>query len=350
MAARRITLADVAQAAGVSVTTASFVLNRRHAGIPADTQGRVRSAARQLGYRPHAAARALATGRTHRIGIVLNQPESFGAGDTYFGEVLAGITECALRHNYNLLLHAAHYPDWRDLCADILGGSSDGVLLVGRFASDELTPALLDSGFPTTCLSYEIPHPGCVSVDCRNEEGGYLAARHLLELGHRHLALFYPGYELSWGEERRRGVQCALSEAGVPAANLQAFAWPGDGAPSPAWVNKAIQFLKEASPRPTGVICCDELRSRMLAESLPGAGIRIPADCSVVSFNSTEVSKRAHPPLTSIWQPLREIGSRGVDVLIDHIEGRDSGESQCRLPVRLDARQSCHAPVAGAAV
>ncbi len=347
MATKRVTLADVARAAGVSPTTASFVLNGRPAAIPPSTQQRVLAAARRFGYRPHAAARALATGRTTRIGIVLNAPESFGAGDTYFMEVLAGITEGALKHNHNLLLHAAHYPDWRSLFSDIVGGASDGVLLVGRFAGDELTPALLEYGFPAVCLSYHIDHPRCVSVDGDNVEGGALAARHLLELGHRTFLLVYPGDNVSWGAERRWGFEQELEAAGISPEAVVRLSWEENALPSPNWVHEAVTYYVRLDPRPTAVVVCDERRASMFAEALPQAGIRVPEDCSVVSFNSTEISARCRPPLTSVWQPLRQIGATGVDLLMDLIKGRDLLSRAVRLPVRLDVRGSSSVPGKG---
>src|SRR5579862_1601604 len=131
MLAKRVRMIDVAQAAGVSRTTASFVLNGRSASIPEETRQRVRATAEQMGYLRHATATALATGRTHRIGIILNERESFRTEDQYFGKILKGATLGALRHNYNLLLHSAQYADWRAQRDDILSGASDGSLLVG---------------------------------------------------------------------------------------------------------------------------------------------------------------------------------------------------------------------------
>lgn len=344
MVSRRSTLADVAKAADVSRTTVSVVLNGRVAGIPIDTRERVFNAARQLSYWPHAAAQALRSGRANRIGIVLSHLENYVAGDAYFNEIMAGVTSAALRHKQDLLLHFVHYSDWSAQCAHILGGGSDGVLLVASFACDQLTPELLNSGFPIVCLSYHLTDPRCVSVDCSNEEGGYIAARHLIELGHEHLSLIYPGSETSWGAERLKGVLHAIADAGGSPERLKEFTWSHTDAPSPDWLSRAMAFLKESSPRPTAVICCDEKHARMLAEALPGAAVRVPEDISIISFDSTETSMRTHPALTSIWQPLREIGSVGVDVLVDLIEERYAGDKQRILPVRLDVRESTTAP------
>lgn len=344
MATSRVRLSDVAKAAGVSPTTASFVLNDRCESIPAETQQRVLDAARRLHYRPHIAARALATGRTRRIGIVLNQPESFSTNDTYFAEILAGIIRRATEHDRNVLLLSAHYTTWRSLFADITGGAVDGVLQISRFVSDELTPALIEAEFPLVCVSFRTDDERCLSVDCDNESGGYLAARHLVELGHTRIAVLYPGDVLSWGRERLAGIRRAVAEAGLSPDGLQVRAWDEKRLPEPTWVRDAVEWFRTLDPRPTAVICCDEIRARMVAEMLPVAGLSVPEDVSVVSFNSTEISDRCIPPLTSVRQPLPEIGRAAVDVLLERIRGGTFDASVVQFPMSLDIRQSTRRP------
>lgn len=336
-------MVDVARAAGVSRTTASLVLNDRVASIPEDTRQRVRIMAERMGYRPNSTALALATGRTHRIGIILNQPESFNTDDHYFATVLKGVTLGALRYNYNLLLHSAHYTDWRAMYDDILSGASDGTLLVGRYVHDQLTPELLDTGQPCVCISYHMEHPRCHAVDCDNEQGGCLAAQHLIKLGHRHIAVFYPGEEASWGRERRAGVEQAMMEAGLPITNLKIFPWSETTLPQPKWVERAVEFLASTSPHVTAAICCDEFRAVGLADALVGMGKQIPEELALISFNSTDLSARARPPLTSVWQPLEQIGTEAVSMLVDLIEKRTPRERIQRLDMRLDVRESCGA-------
>src|SRR5579859_1532913 len=156
---KRVRIRDVAAEAGVSATTTSFVLNGRDAAIPEVTRQRVLDTARRLGYRPNASARALATGRTHRIGVALNHPYSLTGRPTYHTEVIGGIMSALPHLDYNLLVHSANYQDWHTLHDDILGGAADGVLLVGREAPDPLTFALLEAGFPTVCVNYNVDHP-----------------------------------------------------------------------------------------------------------------------------------------------------------------------------------------------
>lgn len=340
MPTRRVRLRDVAEAAGVSPTTASFVLNNRCESIPPETRKRVLEAAERLHYRPNVSARALATGKTRRIGIVLNQPESFSTRDTYFSEVLEGIIQRATEHDRNVLLLSAHYPHWRGLFADITGGSVDGVLQISRYVSDQLLPVLLDSGFPVVCVSFHVDHPACFSVDCDNVSGGRMAARHLLSLGHRSLAVLYPGEQISWGAERMQGIQAALTEHGLDPGSVQKYAWDETALPDEKWVGGAVDWLLHLDPRPTGVICCDEIRARLLTELLPRYGVHVPDDLSVISFNSTEISERATPPLTSVRQPLPEIGRAAVDMLLARIRNQEVPEHRLRFPMHLDVRES----------
>lgn len=343
MHSKRVRMIDVAQAAGVSRTTASFVLNGRKASIPDETQRRVKRFAEQMGYRPNMTARALATGRTQRIGVILNEPRSFDSKDYYFSNILTGVMAGALRCNYNLLLHSAQFDDWSALRDDILGGSSDGTLLIGRYVDDRLTPVLLDAEIPCVCVSFHIDHPDCWTVDCDNEQGGWLAASHLLRLGHRRIAFFYPGDEASWGRERRIGMFRALAEAGCDPTAVKIYSWPETGTPDEEWVKAACRQMLAVPERPTAVICCDDWRASMVLDELQRSELRVPEEMALVSFNSTERCASCRPSLTSVWQPMYEIGIEAVSLLVDLIEGRTPQEQIRRLGVRLDIRESCGA-------
>jgi DNA-binding LacI/PurR family transcriptional regulator len=341
MAIQRVKMSDVAEAAGVSRTTASFVLNNKEANIPAETQLRVRQAAQRLGYRPHAVARALATGRTNRIGLVLIQSLCFRPGDGYFAGIISGILDGAVRNGQDLLLHSARYPDLHSLHMDVLNGSTDGVLLVGRQADDPLTMMLLDSGFPLVCISYRVDRDDCWSVDCDNFQGGKLAMEHLLSLGHRQIAFFYP-QGTSWGDARIAGARLALANAGLPDDCLHPMHWHEDTPIEERyeWITAASAFLRSEKPRPTALICSDEARVRGIVEVLPKHGIEVPRDLAVVSFNSTEMSARTRPALTSVWQPLNQIGNAAVDLLNERIAGLAPEPRVMQFPMRLEVRES----------
>ena len=344
MMKRRISSHDVARHAGVSQSTVSLVLSGR-AGtrISSETRQRVLDAAQNLNYTINVAARALVTGRTNRLAVVPIHPGGLLDRDMYYGQVLNGVTLGALHANHNLLLHSANYPDWQTLQGDILNGSSDGALLIGRKHDDPLTQALLDAGFPTVCISYYTQHPSCIAVDCDNVDGGRMAVQHLLDCGYKRLAFFAPSGVETWVEARRKGAEEALQSAGLdPNAMLllgQEYAEQNDG-----WIERLIACLRAASPSPTGIFCAEESQARILVEALGEYGFRVPEDMAVVSFNSTEMSARARPPITSVRQPLVEIGKEAVRLLHAVIAGEETAPGVRRLPVSLDVRESTCAP------
>lgn len=339
-AQRRASSHDVARLAGVSQSTVSLVLSgREDARISEETRGRVIAAALALRYSGNSSARALVTGRTHRIGVVPIRPGSLREQD-YYGHIVSGIFAGALRRSYNLLFHSASHPTWQALCGDILGGAADGVVLVGRPANDPLTGALLDAGFPTVCASYQPATAEYHSVDCDNEMGGYLAVSHLLSLGHTSIAIEMAGAENSWVRERVAGARRAIHNAGLPDEAAIAIDSSSDADLTDEWVDPFLERLLGMRPAPTAIFCCAELQARELEERLPAYGVRVPEQVSIVGFNSTDVSERARPPLTSVWQPIFEIGEAAVDMAVDLIEGAGAPPGVRRFPIRLDIRGS----------
>ena len=336
---RRVTSHDVAKAAGVSQSSVSLVMSgRTNARIPEATRERIFAAARALNYRPSSVARTLATGRTQRIGLVANTPWIFLGDQQYYQDILRGLMKGVISANYNLLLHSAQFQNDNALGADILSGGTDGVLLIGREPDDPLTAALLDADFPVVSISYVPNRPKFYAIDCDNVTGGYLMVKHLLELGHRQIGMLNESRVFSWVQERQRGIDRALEEAGLTADDLILLSDKIYSDP----LRLAQEIVRRrALPTPlTAFIFHDEWLPRAVAELLPGCGARVPEDFSIVSFNSTEASERTRPPLTSVYQPVTEIGAAALGLLVDLIEGRAPKPGVLRFPVRLDVRNS----------
>ncbi|MDX1934082.1 MAG: LacI family DNA-binding transcriptional regulator [Capsulimonadales bacterium] len=336
---RRADSSDVAVRAGVSRSTVSKVLNGRETDrIPPDTRQRVLQAARELNYVRNNRAHALVTGRTQRIGVALNHPDGFRRQGDYHRAVLEGVFAGAVECNHNLLFHAAHHPDWRALYTDIVGGSADGVLLVGSHPDDELAPALIESGFPAVFLSHtplardSEERLRCHVVDCDNVEAGRLVAAHLIQLGHRHIAF---AIEMSspritdWQHDRIHGIREFLDRSGSQCRLDILFA---QGATET--VRQALRL------RPTALILTNDGISQEVLNGLQAQHIRVPQDMSVINFNSTENCRRATVPLTSVWQPLHEIGLCAMQRVVSILSGEIIEPEVTRFPVRLDVRQS----------
>lgn len=332
---------DVARKAGVSQSTVSLVLNGRANRISEETRQRVLEAARQLNYSRNHTARALVTGRTQRIGIVANSPYSFWMRDNYYGEVLTGVTSGALDANQNLLLHTSQFPDWQGLYHDILSGATDGVLMVGYYPFPELPLRLIESGFPTVCVSFEPEHERAYSVDCDNVAGGKLGIEHLLSLGHRHIVFAYAGDGISWVQQRKEGVIAGMLEAGQKAEQILWFNLVAYEHQPIIWARRLLAEMKACASPPTAVYFADEGSARHFVETIAMFGVRVPEDIAVIGFNSTEMSARSRPPLTSVRQPLSDIGEAAVKMLMDRIEGRPIYPRRLRFPVTMDVRETC---------
>ncbi len=339
---RRASSHDVARLAGVSQSTVSLVLSKRiDARISDTTRERILAAAKELNYHTHSAAKALVTGRTHRIGIVPNKPDHFDIHNAYYYNIMAGMMRGAACENYNLLLHAASYHDWQALHQDIMSGAADGVILIGREKNDSLTNALLDSHFPTVCVSYNPGREDCYIVDCDNEQCGALAVQHLLELDHKRIMFLYQSIDNSWTRERMDGAIRAVHAAGYSSDILISRDMTQYGKWDHTWVENLVRDIETQPSRPSAIICFDEFLAHTLAEILPGNSFRIPEDIALVSCNSTEISARSKPPITSVFQPLISIGEAAVRLLSDILEGREIDRNIKRFPVHLDIRESC---------
>jgi LacI family transcriptional regulator len=345
---RRADSSDVAARAGVSRSTVSKVLNGREFGrIPADTRQRVLAAAQELNYVRNNRAHALVTGRTQRIGVAINHPHGFRHQGNYHRDVLSGIFEGAVECNYNLLFHAVHHADWRALYTDIIGGSADGVLLVGNHMNVELAPALMESGFPTVFISHtpyaeaeRVPMPHCQVVDSDNREGGYLLASHLLSLGHRHIGLSTdspPELMPDWQWDRLQGIYDAIDEcASGKDCRFEIYIAPRRSGVASA----ELTFAHYQVHRPTAIILINDEPGPELVEMFLEQGIRVPEDVSIVNYNSSEDCVRARVPLTSVWQPLHAIGLQAMRRLVTLLSGEEVTPEIIRYPVRLDIRAS----------
>jgi len=250
---------------------------------------------------------------------------------------LAGVVDSVVRRSYNLVFHTAKYPDPQTLLEDVRSGATDGVLMIGDLPYAEVARSLAASSHPTVLVSQHLGDTPCFAVDCDNECGGYTAARHLIETGHRHIA-FLLSVAQTWAEERLRGAERAVAEMGQGGVRLEVVPYT-DTIMRDAEVT-ALHWLLGTPERPDAIICDREDPAPFLVEKLPQYGIRVPDDLSIVNFNSTERCSSARVPLTSVWQPLADIGESATDLLIDIIEKKSVVSGVRRFPVRLDIRDS----------
>jgi LacI family transcriptional regulator len=224
-------------------------------------------------------------------------------------------------------LYTRHHDNEDALYDDLVGGSADGVLVIGPNAGRSIETRLVRSGHPTVFVSFS---PGqyqdVAVVDCDNRLGGEIAMRHLVERGHRHLAVVSSHLGHSFERERHEG---ALRVA--PSLTLLHEKPP----------DSMFAELLELSPRPTGIFfsTSERIASEFVERAL-NLGYAIPGEFAVVSFDGTDHSIRAALPMTSVAQPLEQIGSTALDRLVERIANPALPIDLTYLPVRLDVRQT----------
>jgi LacI family transcriptional regulator len=326
---------DVARAAGVSVATVSKVVNGRY-GVSRATIERVSAVVDELGYETSLGARSLRSHQTNVIGVLVAEFEPFST------ELLKGVSEAIASTDYDLLAfsggHRGDTVGWERRSLARLGGSLiDGAIIV--------TPTVGEArgGIPVVAID---PHTGrsdVPTVDADNTAGAVLATEHLLRLGHRRIALLGGRADLESARLREGGFRRAMAAAGVEIDEslVRVGGYRSDTAEGPA------RELLSRSDRPTAVFAANDLSAIRTMEVARGLGLRVPEDVSVVGFDNIPESALAHPPLTTIDQPLHEIGAAALHILVGLLRGEPPEHVHVQLPTSMVERSSCAPPATG---
>jgi LacI family transcriptional regulator len=309
---RRPTLSDVAARAGVSVTTASYILNRRskEMRISADAARRVQKAAAELEYRPNRSARNLRSSSTATIGVITDHV----AGGAYASRMLSGAAAAARARDHLLVIGESEGdPELeRLLIEEMLDRQVDGIVYA-TLATRSVTVATglrKHRAVLLNCVDLEVGLPGVVPDEL---EGGRTAAAAILEGGHRH-GIYVVGEEEAAGTIagglRMRGIRRRLAEDGCSLAGVVASSW----SVSPAY--DAVSGLLTRGVRPDALVCLNDRIAMGAYEALREHGLRVPQDVSVVSFDGSELAGWLRPALTSVRIPYAELGERAVEALM----------------------------------
>ncbi|MER8037940.1 LacI family DNA-binding transcriptional regulator [Streptomyces hydrogenans] len=339
-----VTIHQVAEAAGVSASTVSNVLNGRTDRMQPATLARVEEAIEKLSYRPNRAARMLRTGRIRVIGLIVPS-----VANPFWGALARELEAIALAEGYHVLLCNSERDPARELKygEELLADGVSGVVLCSSLPSiDHMTP-LLKRGlkmvaFDRTAQAGDPPSLASISVD--NAMGAELATRHLLELGHRRLAFVSGSVNSVNRRERLRGFRAALEEAGLgPDAGL---VWPGADATefgdkeSAELGRSAARELLARPDAPTGFVAVNDMCAIGVCRGARDAGLAAGRDVSVVGFDDILLADLFEPPLTTVRQPLPEMAGETFQQLRASIEqGRVAGRSLLIRP-RLVVRES----------
>jgi len=330
---------DVAERAGVSVTTVSHVINETRP-VSDELRQRVLAAIDELGYQPNVLARSLRRGETHTIGMIV--PDS---ANPFFAELARGIEDTSFEHGYNLILcNSDGDLDKELIYADVLTEKQvDGILFVAAGVSTDHIRALQERRIPVVIVDREIPDVSVDQVLTDNARGGWLATRHLLELGHRCIGCITGPSDVTPSAERVTGYRQALSEGGIPVDEVLIV--KGDFQYESGY-RAARQILARDDP-PTAIFTCNDLMAVGAISAAVEMGCQVPVNLSVVGFDDVRLASFANPPLTTIVQPKYEMGVLATTMLLERMRNHDIPPRRRLLDTSLLIRQSTAPPEAG---
>ena len=345
MSNKNIGIKDVAQAAGVSVTTVSHVLNNvSYARVSPETKDKVRAAAEELGYEPNRLAQALRTQRTGMLGLLSEDI----ATTPHAGRIILGADEAAKRRGYNLMiLNTSASASLESRTADVealLERRVDGILYATMYHRTVELPPNLDS--VRSVLVDSVSASGNICAVIPDEEGGArTAVTALLEAGHSRIGFLNNTDDVPATRLRLQGFRRTLDRAGLDGGSA-----PVESAPSevPGGYEAARRMLGR-SDRPTALFCYNDRMAMGAYRAAAELGLAIPTELSIVGFDDQQlIAANLHPGLTTVALPHYEMGAWATDQLIDAIEGKNDLASMALRPTVLDCplviRDSIAAP------
>lgn len=327
----KVSMAEIARQCGVSKATVSRAL-ADDPRVKPETKQYIKEVARRFNYEPHPIASNLARRRTGTIGVVFpGAPRTIA--DPFFLEYLNGVSSVLFEHGYSMLLPQVSRENAASTITQLLApGRVDGVVLTEPRVEDERIEILQKNGMPFVFLG-QTNVPDVAWVDGDNEGGAYLAVAELYEWGHRRIAVITGEQRLVAAQNRLQGYVRALKDFGLPLD--QDLIWQADFTREGAY--RAVRArLQNGGLKATAAFASNDLMAIGAIQALQEAGIRVPEDFSVIGFDGVEVGRYLTPPLTTVQQPISELGQQVAYALLDQLEkGKKRAARQITLPVRL---------------
>jgi LacI family transcriptional regulator len=323
---------DVAERAGVSVSTVSHVINNTRA-VSEKSRKRVLEAMEELGYKPNALARSLRRRKTNTLGMIV--PDS---ANPFFAEIARAIEDASFAKNYSVILcnSEGDLEKQQAYTNVLIENRVAGILFVAAGVSTELVNDLRQRRVPLVVIDREVPGVEVDTVMTNHAEGGCLATRHLIELGHRRIACITGDSEVSPSAERVTGYRQALEERGLPFD--ESLVIKGNFQYESGY--EATCQLLSLEPPPTAIFACNDLMAVGCISAARECGLRVPDNVSVVGFDDVRLASFTNPPLTTVAQSKVEIGALATKMLLERLQNLEAPPHFKRLDTELRIRQS----------
>jgi LacI family transcriptional regulator len=337
----RVTIVQVAKEAGVSLGTVSRVIND-DVHVADETRERVLAVAKEMGYVANRQARGLKGRKTNTIGVLV---PNLGTG--YIGEIMQGIdTELELSQ-LDLMLFTTHRVADKEAkyVANMVQGMVDGLLfLIPRSPSDYIG-TLIDRSFPFVLIDNQVENEPCRYVGATNWQGAYKATEYLIELGHRRIGFMTGSMDLNSATDRLEGYKSALRTNHIP--ENPDLIYEGDYTQPSGYAGAtALLDLGEVL---TAIFASNDAMAMGAMDAVRSRGLRVPEDISVMGFDDVPQSAMIRPALTTVRQPLEQMGRVATQMLLDILKNPEREVDQMRLPTELIIRDSVQPPDTGSA-
>lgn len=339
--AQRLNLEEIGRLAGVSRSTVSRVVNGEP-NVSVEARRKVQAVISRTGYRPHAAARSLASRRTGVVGLVIPSSAQTLFDDPYFGRLILGLTGAANSMDATLALFLFESDADEDSIIPrvVNQGLVDGVIVTATQMGDPVIDHLRGVDMPFVVVGRPDDGRSLFSVDADNRGGAATAARHLIGLGYQRLGLIAPPSSTTAGVDRRNGFLEAVVDTGRP---LEGRMREGDWSEESGLAAMASLLEIEPGDRPEAVFVGSDRMAVGALRAVRDAGLRCPEDLAIVSFDGLIPADQTVPRLTSVAQPVTEVGDRAARLLQSVIDGEATTPEHVVFPTELIVRESCGA-------
>jgi len=332
----KVTIVEVAAAAGVSFGTVSRVINN-DIHVRPDTRQRVLDAMQNLNFVANRQARSLAGGKSHIVGVLV---PDLGTG--YIGEIIRGIDAELGMSGYDLMLYTTHRAATKEASyvANLAQDMVDGLLIVLPRNPADYTGTLASRKFPFVLIDHQGTGENCAAVGASNWQGAYIATEHHIKLGHRRIGFITGWLDLGAAIDRLEGYKTALRTHHIPVdpqliyegTFLQLDGYTG-----------ACHLLDLADP-PTLIFASNDVMAMAAMDAVRERGMHVPEDISILGFDDIPQASLMRPALTTVRQPLEQMGRVATQMLLDIIADPDHIPNRIELPTELILRDSTATP------
>ncbi len=336
---KRYTIRDIAEQSGVSISTVSMVLNG-NPRVRATTRDRVHKTIQRLAYQPNRMARALAWRRSRTLAILIPQI-SRAFADVYFGEIVSGIYDRASKLGYKIMLEVASskFIESKEYLELFDQKFVDGILMIGANAKHDFLSEMVDISRPLLMVNSYSMEWDANYVVSNYRYGAWQAAQHLVQLGHRRIGFIAGGIgTIQTSQDVCESFNEVLREWGID----QDPRLMADGLLTEDGGMKAAEQLLRYDSQITAMFALNDKMALGAIKKLNEHGLQVPRDIAVVGFDDIPLASYSIPSLTTVHQPLYEIGKLSCERLIELIHGRIDRVNEV-LPIYLVVRDSCGA-------